>query len=1076
LSSPLPAAFAPSGFFVLRTPALPFAAFAGGAPGEAPRAKLRRLVERPDVREALFVASPDLDARLETWRSAPDSEDGARLELSLWRYVARMAGRATPFGLFGSCSLGAIGATTHLVLGDRMRRHTRLDMDYVVLLADALARDPALRPRLRFRPNSSLYRVGERWRYREVRREAKGWAHRRCALEAADYLDLVLARARGGVTVGELVATLRERDADATEAESAEYVDALIDQQVLVSELVPAITGDEPIHDWIAKLRATEGGAAAAGRLEAVRDELARFDAGGPGVAPSRYRALAASLAELPAEVDVARTFQVDLSRTAPDAALGSAVVAELARGVALLQRIAPRAGDALANFRRAFCERFGDTPVTREVPLSEALDDETGVGDGGTDDVVSAAPILDDLELAAAETPAPFGARERHLLERVTGLLQRGATEWSLSDDDVEKLAVDDPPPLPDAFAAHARIEAASAEAVDRGDFRLLLQGASGPSGARLLGRFGHADPELADAVAGHLRAEEALRPDALFAEIVHLPEGRVGNILARPTHRGHEICYLGRSSLPEANQIELGDLLVSVRGGRVVLRSKRHGREVLPRLTTAHNYSAQPGVYRFLCGLQEQGVAGGLAWHWGALANSAFVPRVTHGRLVLARAQWRVAREESARLIEAGTSARPAALTAWRAERRLPRWVCLTEGDHELPIDLEEPALVAMLLAQMRGRDATLTELFPAPDRLCVDGPEGRHVHEILVPFVRSAGVEAPRRDRPAPTMRTAAATAAAVTRRFVPGSEWLAVKLYGGALAVDDLVRTTVGPLAVAMAAEGVARRWHFVRYADPHGHLRLRFEGEARRLEQELLPRLRRAIAPLLEAGRLWKLQIDTYEREIERYGGSEGIALCEELFHFDSEAIVELLRDAPTAGDGDRRWRLALLGMDRLLDDLRLDLETKRRTLLRARDAFHSEFKAGDAVARQIGAKYRAESAAVARLLAPAGDEDDEWSPARAAFARRSERSAAARAALRRAAADGSLAAPVEEIAPALLHMHCNRLLRAAARTHELVLYDFLHRHYKGRVARAASERRGASIVLDARDAPDVYVA
>jgi thiopeptide-type bacteriocin biosynthesis protein len=290
------------------------------------------------------------------------------------------------------------------------------------------------------------------------------------------------------------------------------------------------------------------------------------------------------------------------------------------------------------------------------------------------------------------------------------------------------------------------------------------------------------------------------------------------------------------------------------------------------------------------------------------------------------------------------------------------------------------------------------------------------------------------------------------------------------------VDDLVRTAVGPLAVEMAAEGVAQRWHFVRYADPHGHLRLRFQGEPCRLEQELLPRLRSAVAPRLDSGLLWKLQIDTYEREVERYGGPEGIALCEELFHFDSEAIVELLRDAPAAGDGDRRWRLALLGMDRLLDDLGLDLETKRRTLLRARDAFHSEFKASDAVARQIGAKYRAESAAVARLLAPDDEGEDEGSPARAVFARRSERSAAARAALQRAAADGSLAAPLEEIASALLHMHCNRLLRAAARTHELVLYDFLHRHYKGRVARAASGRRGALVVPDARNTPDVYVA
>src|SRR5262249_42838039 len=200
------------------------------------------------------------------------------------------------------------------------------------------------------------------------------------------------------------------------------------------------------------------------------------------------------------------------------------------------------------------------------------------------------------------------------HLLARVTDLLQRGEPEWSLTDEDLEKLAVDDPPPLPDAFAALARIEAESAEAVDRGEFRLLFAGASGPSGARLLGRFCHSDPELADAVAAHLRAEEALRPDALFAEIVHLPEGRVGNILARPTQRDYEIPYLGRSGRPEAQQIELGDLRVSVVGERVVLRSARLGREVLPRLSTAHNFGTQPGVYRFLCQLQEQGVASAL------------------------------------------------------------------------------------------------------------------------------------------------------------------------------------------------------------------------------------------------------------------------------------------------------------------------------------------------------------------------------------------------------------------------------------------------------------------------------
>ena len=87
------------------------------------------------------------------------------------RYLARMAGRATPFGLFAGCSVGAIGAEARLEIAGRSqyRRHTRLDTDYLFALADALARDPALRPAFSYRPNSSLYRSAGRVRYVESR-------------------------------------------------------------------------------------------------------------------------------------------------------------------------------------------------------------------------------------------------------------------------------------------------------------------------------------------------------------------------------------------------------------------------------------------------------------------------------------------------------------------------------------------------------------------------------------------------------------------------------------------------------------------------------------------------------------------------------------------------------------------------------------------------------------------------------------------------------------------------------------------------------------------------------------------
>src|SRR5262249_20493027 len=117
--------FAPSGFFALRTPLLPFdevvawtsqqqtaATTEDSTQHEAPVARdlirlrtyLRNVCTRPEVREALFVASPDLDERFDVWLREPESEAGQKMERALVRYFSRMAGRATPFGLFAGCA------------------------------------------------------------------------------------------------------------------------------------------------------------------------------------------------------------------------------------------------------------------------------------------------------------------------------------------------------------------------------------------------------------------------------------------------------------------------------------------------------------------------------------------------------------------------------------------------------------------------------------------------------------------------------------------------------------------------------------------------------------------------------------------------------------------------------------------------------------------------------------------------------------------------------------------------------------------------------------------------------------
>jgi thiopeptide-type bacteriocin biosynthesis protein len=1028
------------------------------------RERLRALCARPEILEALFLASPSLVEGLPLWLEQPGTKKGQRVERVLVRYFYRMAARATPFGLFSGCSLGTLGPESRLLLTPRntYERHTRLDMDYLFALCEELGRDLQIREGLLYRPNSSLYRAAGRLRYAEARLVKKVRSHHLVAVEPTDYLEDTLRRASAGARIADLASALVASDPDGeiTMEDATEYVGELIDSQILVSDLSPLVTGPEAVHELIDLLQGLPGDASlAAAKLAEARDELAALDAGGPGAPPDRYRALAQRLEALPTPVELARLFQLDMVKPGDRPMLGSAVIGEVLRGIDLLRRLSPRRQDLLDTFRKDFTERYGEG---REVLLVEALDEEIGIGFERSSDVgAEASPLLLGLPLGppASDASVTWGAREGYLFERLTEVVSTGAQELELTAKDLERLSPysgpdgGEVPPLADAFQVMVHVAAASPEALDAGDFQILLGGAVGPSGARLLGRFCHADPELHRQVEAHLRQEEAHSPDAVYAEIVHLPQGRIGNILSRPVLRQHEIPFLGRSGALREDQIPITDLTVTVRGSRIVLRSQRLGREVIPRLTSAHNYRrGSLGIYRFLCMLQNQGNQGGASWSWGPFDNSPFLPRVTAGRLVLARAIWVIGGDEIKELLKPTGAARFAALRAWRERRRIPRLALLADGDNELLIDFENILSVETFLDLVEDRDrARLAELYPDPDRLCARGPEGRFLHEILVPFVVRAR-ETVQRAQPS-AEKAQVAPAPALRRSFPPGSEWLYVKLYTGTSTADGLLREIVGPTVREALASGAADSWFFIRYGDPAWHLRVRLHGDPAALHGRVLPALEESLAGFLADGRLWKVQLDTYDREVERYGGPEGIELCERLFQADSEAVLEIIEMIEGDEGADIRWRLALLGCDLLFSDLGLTPEDRRTALGHLRASFLREFSSGKPLRVQLDQKLRAERRSLATLLEGGLGEEDLLAPALDVLARRSRAFAPVAEELRQREAAGRLTVPVAEMSTSFVHMFVNRIIRSAARAHELVLYDFLHQLHESREAR-----------------------
>ena len=177
-----------------------------------------------------------------------------------------------------------------------------------------------------------------------------------------------------------------------------------------------------------------------------------------------------------------------------------------------------------------------------------------------------------------------------------------------------------------------------------DYGDYLIGNLRFWGGCAANLLGRFAYGDDRILDLVNQITEHEKMAFNDFVVAEIAHVPQSRTGNILSRPHIREYEILYLANSQIDNANQIPVNDLMVSVRSGKVRLRSVRLNKGIIPRLTTAHNYSGTDTspIYRFLCDLQHQHGRSSLAFRWGALSNVEHLPRVMYRNIIFSQEQW--------------------------------------------------------------------------------------------------------------------------------------------------------------------------------------------------------------------------------------------------------------------------------------------------------------------------------------------------------------------------------------------------------------------------------------------------
>jgi len=286
--------------------------------------------------------------------------------------------------------------------------------------------------------------------------------------------------------------------------------------------------------------------------------------------------------------------------------------------------------------------------------------------------------------------------------------------------------------------------------------------------------------------------------------------------------------------------------------------------------------------------------------------------------------------------------------------------------------------------------------------------------------------------------------------VLKTYLPGNEWLYLRIYTGYQTADNLLSDVLFPAWLEAREHKLADTWFFIRYADPDFHLRYRIRMNNGSDSSELLSKITHDLQACQKSGLVWKLESGTYMRETERYG-NDSMEHVEQLFCMDSDAFMKLLNSGLSKMDQDLRWLFALASIDMLLNDFKLNVNEKKELLLSLNRSFGREFGKNKFLAKQLSAKYRSHRIRIMNLLSKGTKSTDDR--ILDLLKERSAQSHDAINSILQLYEEEKMTVEKNDLLSSIIHMSMNRIFRNNNRMHEMVVYDLLFRHYKEKTHR-----------------------
>lgn len=829
------------------------------------------------VQEMIAISSPSLLFSIEKISSESNSKDKRNVVKGIFRYLNRMSTRTTPFGLCASVSIEEFSQSRiEESFPSNYQKKVQVDMEWAHKLIKLLQTDYELLSQLDIKLNQSILIKGNRAKIvfssDSVDPENSDSTYSETTINYNHIVEEVFSISKESIPFKEMVTILSSKYPLVETEVIIHFLESLVTQEFLITSLNIPNTVHSPLAHILDVLRAADENHYLVKDLDAIHQMITHYQELPIGEGLEVYMNIIEQMKNL---VSVKNSLKVDLLSNTKRYPLPKSHMAEIEKVTQLLCDFTAINGGivntSLQEYHSNFLERYG---LDREVPLLELLDKDFGLG---APNGYQYPPNLEENREPAGKSP--LGFVDSLFLEWIMECHLTNEYELEINEQHIETILKvnNSENRLPDSldiyFTTHK----------NDGETKFILSSNPYANGAgSTFGRFINYFSDQSDFWVDVNKREKELHPNALLVEIQAAPVSQRNlNVCQVKERRDYNLCIISNTHIE--NNINLDDVVVGCTHESFYIKSLKLQKEIIPLASHMLNPSICPNVYRFLLEVGNQRCGTNYPYFFSNLVSLEipFIPRITYKNFILSPARWTIKHhtfnkcKQFEDFIES--------FNAFKNKYSLPKYVYLSFLDNQILLNTDNTMHVKDLFKEVsklsHGVTLSLIEYVKSDEE---------HSTELVFSLVNTKKPL----DEESFSEKVSKNNLPVIPdeeRIKMPFSEWIYLKLYCS----EDRQEELLGEHLLKFVHEN---DWYesffYMRYKDPKFHIRLRFKAPL--ADQESLNNIKVWMNRLKDIGILSRCTIDTYDPEIERYGGPHLMNYAETLFHYDSLLSLALI--------------------------------------------------------------------------------------------------------------------------------------------------------------------------------------